>query len=173
MQTNIKRKIVSAVLYATTAFALWSFWDALFGMADEPFTHYQHWGFLSLSIAGTVLFVAACILTLFSGRTGTICALVAAVMSWPYFAVGMPSIPWGKIISVLPYANWKFLFTAILALLIASAYLVSRLTRGDNDGNPRHMGFKLTATFLYAASVVVTTMWREIWDWLFRLRYGT
>lgn len=169
----MKRKIVSAVLYATTAFALWSFWDALFGMAEEPFTHYQHWGFLSLSIAGTVLFGAACILTLFSMRPGTICALFAAFLSWPYFAIGMRTIPWRKIISVLPYANWKYLFTAILALLIVSAYLVNRLPRSDNDRNARHMALKLTATFLYAASVVVTTMWREIWDWLFRLRYGT
>jgi len=169
----MKLKIVSSVLYATTAFALWSFWDALLGMTDEPLTHYQHWKLLSLLMTGTALFLAACILTLFSMRIGTISGLVAAVLSWPYLAVGMPAIPWSKIISVLPYANWKYLFIAILALLIVSAYLVNRLTRGGNDRNPCNIGLKLTVTFLYAASIVVATLWREIWEWLFRLRYGT
>jgi len=168
----MKPKMVSAILYATTAFTLWSFWDALFGAADEPFMHYRYWGLLSLSIAGTVLFVAACILTLFSTRIGTICALVGATLSWPYFALQMPKIPWSRVISVLPNANWQELLTAIFALIIASVYSMSELRRGNDEASRRNIGLKLTATFLYAAASFLLAYWRGIWEWLFRLRYG-
>src|SRR5271157_2098741 len=116
--TNVKRKILSVVIYVTTAFALAEFFDGLYGAG--PVT--LHLGLIHLAIAGTILFAAASVLSLFTLRAGVVCGLAGSVLSWPYFAIGMPAIPWGSLVSILPHANWLDLLTAIIALVVTSAY---------------------------------------------------
>ena len=167
----MKRKILSAVIYATTAFALAQFFDGLF--AGEAVTDQLRLTYLA--IAGTILFAAACIVSLFTLRIGVVCGLGGSILSWPYFAIGMPTIPWGSVVSIFPYSNWAFVLTAILGLVVSSAYSINQLRlflrRGD-DHRSRNMGLKLAVAFVYAAGIFALTNWRSIWDWLFRLRYG-
>jgi hypothetical protein len=167
----VKRKILSGAIYATTAFALAQFFDALY--AGEPVT--DHLGLIYLAIAGTILFAAACILSLFTVRVGVVCGLGGGVLSWPAFAIAIPTIPWGSVVSIFPYANWPFLLTAILALVVSSVYSVNRLrvlVRGRDDLEEPYMGLKLAVALSYSMGIFVLTNWRSIWDWLFRLRYG-
>ena len=167
----MKQKILSVVIYATTALALGQFFDALF--AGEPVT--DHLGLIYLAIAGTILSATACILSLFTLRVGVVCGLGGSILSWPCFAVAMPTIPWGSVVSIFPYSNWRFLLTSILALVVSSTYSVNRLRvqlRGREDLEGRNMGLKLVVALSYTAGIIVLTNWRSIWDWLFKLRYG-
>jgi len=167
----MKRKILSVVIYATTAFALAEFFDALYGAG--PVT--RHSVLIHLAIAGTILFAAACILSLFILRVGVVCGLAGGALSWPCFAIQMPAIPWGSLVSILPYANWLYLLTAILVLVVSSIYsvnLLRLLLRDRSDSEASKMKLKIVAAVLYAAGIFVATNWRGIWDWLFRLRYG-
>jgi hypothetical protein len=168
----VKRKIISALVYAATAFALAEFLDALYGAG--PLT--GHVRLVQLAIAGTILFAAACMLSLFALRVGVFCALAGGVLSWPCLVIEVPGIPWGSLLSILPDANWQDLVIAILALVVSSVYSVTQLrlllrSRASLAG--RKMGLKLAATLLYAAAIFVVTNWRGIWDWLFSLRYGS
>jgi hypothetical protein len=168
----MKRKILSVVVYATTTLALGVFWDALYG--SGPVTRYL--GVIHLAITGTIVLVAACILSLFALRLGVVFALAGSVLSWPYFAIQMPKIPWGSIVSVLPHANWQYELTAIVALVVSTSYSANQLRlllHGRDDLDRRKIGFKLVAAVLYAISIFGLTYWRSIWDWLFRLRYGS
>ena len=81
----MKRRILSVLIYATTAFALAEFLDGLYGAG--PVTH--HLALIHLAIAGTILFAAACILSLFTLRVGVVCGLGGVVLyrfGGPYFA---------------------------------------------------------------------------------------
>lgn len=167
----MKQKILSGIIYATTALALAQFLDGLY--AGEPITH--HLGLIHLAIAGTILLAAACVLSLFTQRVGIVCGLAGAILAWPYFAVGITSIPWGSVVSIFPYSNWAFVLTSILALVVSSVYSANRLRvllRGRSELEGRNMGVKLTAALFYAGGIFVLTNWRSIWDYLYRLRYG-
>ena len=59
---------------------------------------------------------------LFSLRLGIICGLVAGILSWPLFGIELPRIPWARIFSILPYANWRYTFAALGMLVISSVY---------------------------------------------------
>jgi heme exporter protein D len=165
---NVKRKFLSAVIYATTAFALAESFDSLYGAG--PVTH--ELGLIHLAIAGTILFTVACILSLFTLRAAVVCGLAGGVLSWPYFAIPIPTIPWGSLVSILPYANWMALLTTLLALVVSSVYSVNQLRillRGRIDSEASQMKLKLLAAVLYAAGIFCLANWYSIWHW-FRLR---
>jgi|SRR5882672_3156567 len=167
----MKPKILSGIIYATTALALAQFFDALY--AGEPVT--DHLGLNHLAIAGTILFAAACILSIFNLQAGVICGLAGAILSWPGFAFVMPTIPWGSFVSSFRYSNWGFLLTAILALVVSSAYSLNQLRvwrRGGNDVKECNLGFKIAAALFYAAGIFVVSNWSSIWDWFYKLRYS-
>jgi hypothetical protein len=169
---GVKRKIISAAVYAATSFALAGFFDGLYGAG--PVTRYL--GVIHLAIAGTILFAVACVLSLFTLRVGVICGLCACVLSWPYFAIQIPTIPWNRVFAVLHYANWQDLMTAILALVVSSAYSVNRLRlllRGSIDSKDSRIRLKLAAALFYTAVIMGEATWRGVSDWLFRLRYGS
>ena len=165
----MKRKILSLVIYVTTAFALAEFFDGLYGAG--PVTH--RLGLIHLAIAGTILFAAACILSLFTLRVGVVCGIAGGVLSWPYFAIQMPTIPWGRLASIFPHAHSVDLLIAILVLVVSSVYSVNQLRmllRGRNDSEASQMKLKLLAALLYAAGIFYLANWYSIWHW-FRLRY--
>jgi hypothetical protein len=167
----MKRKILSVVIYVTTAFALAEFFDGLYGAG--PVT--LHLGLIHLAIAGTILFAVACILSLFTLRVGVVCGIAGGVLSWPYFAIQLPTIPWGSLVSILPHANWVDLMIAILVLVVSSVYSVNQLRmllRDRNDYVASLMKPKLLAALLYAAGIFCLANWYSIWHW-FRLRYGS
>jgi hypothetical protein len=166
----MKRKIISAIVYAATSVALAGFFDALYGAG--PVTRYL--ALIHLAIAGTVLFAVACVLSLFTLRVGVVCGLAGSVLSWPYFAIQISTIPWGSTVSILSHANWQDVLTAILALVVSSVYSVNRLRlslRGSTNSEDGKMRLKLVAALLYAAAVVGLATFRSIGDWLVKLRY--
>jgi hypothetical protein len=167
----VKRKIITALVYAATAFAFAIFFDSFYGA--EPVTH-GLW-LVNLAIVGMALFAAACILSFFALRIGLVCAVAGGLLSWPAFAVAMFKIPWGSVVSILPHSNWLELLLAIVALIVSSVYSVSQalpLFRSREEVKTNNMGLRLVAALAYAVGIFSVAYWRAIWDWLFRLRYG-
>ena len=167
----MKRKIITALVYAATAFASATYFDGLYGAGQV--TH-GLW-VVNLATVGMALFAAACIFSFFAIRIGLVCAAAGGLLSWPAFAVAMFKIPWGSIVSILPYSNWLDLLLAIVALIVSSVYSVNQalpLFRGREEVKTSNMGLRLVAALAYAAGVFFVAYWRGIWDWLFRLRYG-
>jgi hypothetical protein len=167
----VRRKIITALVYAATAFAFAIYFDSLYGAG--PVTH-GLW-FIDLAFVGMVLFAVACILSFFALRIGLVCAGAGGLLSWPAFAFAMFKIPWGRIVSILPYSNWLDLLMAIVTLIVSSIYSVSQtpsLFRGREEVQSRNLGLRLVAALAYAAGVFFVGNWRGTWDWLFRLHYG-
>jgi hypothetical protein len=168
----VRRKIISALLYLTTAFTFAMYFDSVYGAG--PVTR-GVW-LLKLAMAGMMLFVIACMLSFFSLRVGLVCATAGGLLSWPAFAVAVFRIPWTSIISILPHSNWLDLLIAMVTLVVSSFYSVKQailLSRGRTSTETRNLGLSVVAAVVYALVVVVVTYWRGIWDWLFRLRYGS
>lgn len=168
----MKRKAIPALLYLTTAFAFAMYFDSLYGAGPVA----RDLWFLRLATVGMVLFASACILSFFWLRVGLLTAAAAALLSWPAFAIAVFEIPWTSIISILPYSNWLDLLNAIVTLMVSSVYSLKQavlLFRGRTSTDTRNLGLRVFAVVVYALVVVVVTYWRGIWDWLFRLRYGS
>jgi hypothetical protein len=120
----MKRKLSLALIYANAALALAFYFDGLYG--GEPIK--SPLGLIHAAIAGAVLLVIACVLSIFNLRLGIVCGIPAIVASWPYFLISLVHIPWGiTLFSLLPYALWGDAFAALLALAAASIYCVVRL----------------------------------------------
>jgi len=85
----VKRKIITALVYAVTAFAFATYFDSLYGAG--PVSH-GLW-LVNLATVGMALFAAACILSFFALRIGLVCAAAGGLLSWPAFAVAMFKIP--------------------------------------------------------------------------------
>jgi hypothetical protein len=167
----VRRKIITALVYAATAFAFAMYLDSIYGAG--PVTH-GLW-FIDLATVGMVLFAVACILSFFALRIGLVCAVAGGVLSWPAFAFAMFKIPWGRIVSILPYSNWLDLLMAIVTLIVSSIYSVSQapsLFRGREEVQSRNLGLRLVAALAYAVGIFFVAYWHGIWDWLFRLHYG-
>lgn len=162
----MKRKVIAAVVYAATAFALASFFDALYGAG--PVTR-GLW-LIHLAIAGTILFAAACIVSLFALRAGILCAIAGGILSWPEFADSFGFIPWRHILSILPYANWLVLLTAIFALIVSSAYSIDEVSLLFRIRN-HTAWFRFGTALVYAVGVFIADMWPGVEEWLIRFRY--
>lgn len=121
----MKQKVVSAVIYAITALALAYYFASLYGAA--PVT--RHLGLIHTAIIGALLFVVACVLSLFSLRSGTACALAACTLSWPFFAGVLSAVVgvWRSLPSILHDANWEASLQSVVMLIFSSIYALSRL----------------------------------------------
>lgn len=170
---NVKRKFITALVYAATAFAFAIYFDGLWGAVA---VRRDLW-LIDTAIVGMALFAAACILSFFALRIGLVCAVAGALLSGPFFAAAVFTIPWGSIrVSILPYSVWPDLLMVIGTLIVSSVYSVTQavsLFRGRKEVRSRSTGFRLVAALVYTAGVFFVAYWRSIWDWLFRLRYGT
>jgi hypothetical protein len=118
----MKQRIPSPVIYLISALALVFYFDALYG---GPVTH--RLGTIHAGIAGATLFVVACVLSLFSLRVGLVCGLAASILSWPYFGVLLFVFPWRGVPEILHYAMWGDTLSALLILIIASIYSLSKI----------------------------------------------
>ena len=164
-----KRRVVAALLYATTTICLFGFVDFLYG-AEPPISHLVY-----LLIAGTVLFGFACTLSLFVPKLATVCALCAAALSWVLLSSEFGRMDRGR--------NLVWLITyepdtpaAILSLIVSSVYATLQFSfflRTDDGPSERNVRWALPAAVLYALAMLAVANWRSIWDWCFRLRYGS
>jgi hypothetical protein len=120
----MKKRILSAVVYAITTLAVAGFFDGLYGSA--PVTH--HLGLIHTAIAGTILYASACLLSLFTLRFGVICGFLASILSWPFFGILVYAIPWRSLAPLLVESpTWRDQFAAILMLIIATAFSLEQL----------------------------------------------
>jgi hypothetical protein len=117
----MKRKTISAIVYAVTALVLAGFFDGLYG--GEPLIY--HLLVIYAATAGAALFVVACVLCLFSLQFGIVCGLLAGILSWPYFAIQAFGAPWGNLIWFARYRPDTL--AAICVLILSSAYSVYAL----------------------------------------------
>ncbi len=121
----MKQKTVSVVIYAITALALAYYFDSLYGAGPVA----RHLELIHTAIAGAILFVVACVLSVFSLRFGTVCALAACVLWWPFFSSNLFAIlsVWRSLFSILHHSNWEASLQSVLMLIISSIYSLSRL----------------------------------------------
>jgi hypothetical protein len=114
------RKIGSAAVYAITAWDLLSFLRRVYGLG--PTIHYSV--LIYIAIVGSSLFVIASVFSLFRPRWGSVCALVACILSWPFFSRELSVIPsmWRGHVSVSNPSYWGFRLISIYMLGIASIY---------------------------------------------------
>jgi hypothetical protein len=119
----MKHRVTAVAIYAITTFALATFFDALYGAGPVV----RSLLLIRLGIAATALFAIACLLSLFASRLGTACGLFGSILALPYFGIQAIRVPWGKLTSILPYANWSYMLTAILVLALSTIYSAIRL----------------------------------------------
>ncbi len=74
------------------------------------------------------MFVVAFVFSLFSLRSGIVCALAACVLSWPFFAGELSLIlgVWRSLLSVVHYSDWGARLAAVLMLIVSSVYSLSQ-----------------------------------------------
>jgi hypothetical protein len=124
----MKRKVFFAVIYATTSISLLGFFDAFYGAGPVPYHPLTH-----CAIGGSVLFAIACVVSLFHLRSGIVCALVASLFCWPFFAgeLSMVLRVWRSLVSVVvrDYGMWNDRLAALLTLMLSSAFSLSQLRR--------------------------------------------
>ncbi len=68
------------------------------------------------------MFGVACIACLFTLRFGIVCGAIGCILSCPLFYILASTIPWGSVISIAPYGNWRYTFSAMLVLIISAAH---------------------------------------------------
>ncbi len=117
----MKRKMISAGVYAITAFAFFGYFDGLYG--GEPIIY--HLRLIHIATGGAILFAVACVLSLFNLRVGNACGIVAAILSWPYFAIELYWIPWSDLAGLAKYRPDTL--TAIFCLICSTYYSINRL----------------------------------------------
>ena len=122
----MKWRILSAFIYAATAFALWNYFDGYYAR-DLSRVKAVYIFLLHASTAGAWLFAISFALSLFRLRFGIGCGLAAGVLAWPYFCTLLPGIPWRHLIEVLPYSDWLAQYMSILMLIISSVYSMAQL----------------------------------------------
>jgi hypothetical protein len=117
----MKRKIISAAVYAVTAFAFLGYFDGVYG--GEPILY--HLGLIHVATAGAILFAVATVLSLITLRAGIACGIVAATLSWPYFALELYWVPWSDFVWFAKYRPDTL--TAIFCLICSTYYSINRL----------------------------------------------
>jgi hypothetical protein len=119
----MKYRLISTFIYGIATFCFWLFFDALYGAG--PVT--RDLALIYLAIGGSILYAIACVSSLFSLRFAVISGLAGALLVWPYFAIEVREIPWSKLWSALPYANWRYELAALFFLVVSSCYLAVQL----------------------------------------------
>ena len=117
----MKLKVISAAVYAITAFAFLGYFDGLYG--GEPIIHYL--GLIHVATAGAILLAVASVLSLITLRVGIACGIVAAILSWPDFAIELYRVPWSDFLRFAKYRPDTP--TAIFCLICSTYYSINRL----------------------------------------------
>ncbi len=161
------RRLVSALIYGTSAFCLFLYFDSL-NHTDAP--SYQ----VRLLLVAAVLFGIAVLLSLFARRAGAICALVAAVICWPLLwrLLGMTATQFGWLLNYHPNTP-ATVISLIVATLRALTDVFPLIPNGTKQTEPDSRAWTLTVTALYMFAMVLLECWQAIWEWLFKLRYGS
>jgi hypothetical protein len=165
----MRQRSISAAIYAITALGIGGYIDAAHG--GNPVTQLP--GRIVAATIGVALFAVACVLVLFLRRVGVLLASVAAILSWPAFAVELAAI-WSDPSGIVRYQPDTA--AAMVTMCVASVYLMTQsrsLLRCCGECDGRNMRLKLLGVLLYAAAVLGFANWRSVWEWLFRLRYGS
>jgi len=86
----MRHRIITATLFAAAAIstANWIDW------ALDPIQPYGHPFLLKVALAGSLLFLIACLLAVFANRYAALAGYAAMLLSWPYFALLGVSMPW-------------------------------------------------------------------------------
>jgi hypothetical protein len=122
----MKHKIISATIYGITAWDLAVFFRHFYGASQFSPTYY---GLVNVAVIGATLFVLALVFSLFTPRLATVCALVACILSWPFFSVGLSPIlrSWQTVFSVLHYSYGEARLISLYMLIVSTVYSLSEL----------------------------------------------
>jgi hypothetical protein len=124
----MKRRIISAIIYAASFLALGIYCDAVYGAGAVT----RYLWLIRLALCGTAVFALACVSSLFSFRVEVIAGLAASGLTLPYFGIHAIAVPWGSLLSVLRHSNWPYSVTAILVLTCSAAYSLMYVFRQAN-----------------------------------------
>lgn len=125
----MKQKIISAIVYAATSLAFADYFDAFFGAGPISYQWWLKWGVIYAAIVGAVLFAIAALVSLSKVRLGVGCALVACLLSWPFFASELAAIlrVWRSVFHVVHYSMWGDRLAAVVMLIVSTIYSLGRL----------------------------------------------
>ncbi|MGA9758661.1 MAG: hypothetical protein WBQ51_09880 [Candidatus Sulfotelmatobacter sp.] len=163
-----KRKIVAALIYGTSAFCVFFYFEFLDSM-EPPRSDFEY-----VLLGAAAMFAIASVLSFFKSRWAAICALAAAILSSPLLYSAR--LYWAHNIA------WRLNYgpdelTARISLIVAVVYSIRQLWLSFRTGGgliePKSKWWVLPATTLYAITMLAIANWHGIWDWLFRLRYGS
>jgi len=172
---TIKRRIISGIIYATAALCLGSFLDFYFG-ATPSGLHISFWDavFLICTVLGTLLFGVASVLSFFNLQGTIASALVAALLLLPFLFLQLGGFPWGGLTWFVSYRPETA--AAIFSLVVSGIYSIHQLRlflrSGTSLPETTRLNWKLYVAILYSAATLGTAVWRDLWDYLFKLRYG-
>jgi hypothetical protein len=128
-----QRRLVAALIYATTAMCLFGLIDSFYGSGPRT-SHLVY-----ILIAGSALFGFACALSFFMPQWATVCALSAAALSWPILSLQLGHLGWGRrLVWLISYEPDRP--TAVLSLIVSSVYAIcplGLLLRTDNSPSER------------------------------------
>jgi len=122
----MRHRIITATLFAAAAIstANWIDW------ALDPIQPYGHPFLLKVALAGSLLFLIACLLAVFANRYAALAGYAAMLLSWPYFALLGVSMPWKNFFWLARiHEHGAAQVIAIVTLLAATIYSSPQLWR--------------------------------------------
>jgi len=118
---TLTRRVAAAIMYGSAALATGNWLDyALW--PEQP-----HYGpvdtLLRIALVGSVIFGLACLVSLFRLQYAVVLGLLAACLSWTYFALVAVYLPWRNLVWLVRiYDHGDAQVGAILFLFIATLY---------------------------------------------------
>ncbi len=163
------RKTTAVLMYFTSGFCLFGYIEFLSRLEPSGIGHS-----LYLLVAGAALVGMACLLSFLSLSWAAICALAAAVISFPLL--------WRQVGATFG-PNWFWLLTyhpetsaAVISLIVSSCYgalQLRALLRSAANAGERKATWPLSAAIIYAVTLLGIANWPRIGALCFKLRYGS
>lgn len=154
----------SIAIYGVAALCLGTIVDAVYGAGPV-----QHFGLVHIAIVSASLFALACLLTIPNPRWGMMAGSVVIVLSWLEVLPISLSIVRANFLWSLSYRPENV--AAVLSLIVASVWSIRSWLRSESQ--ERNSPRQLLVVILYAICTVCLGYWRNVWERLFRLRYGS
>ncbi len=163
-----KRKVVAALIYGTSAFCVFFYFEFLDSM-EPPRSNFEY-----VLLGAAAIFAIAGVLSFFTMRWAAISALAAAILSSPLLYSAR--FYWAHNVA------WRLNYepddlTARISLIVAAVYAIRQLWLSFRTGGwliePMSRWWMLPGATLYAMTMLAIANWHGIWEWLFRLRYST